>query len=111
MGGGCLINRDGYIRAETTIGNNVFIGPFARLITDSHTLSGPDKRAGANQIQPILIGDGTWVGASVTILGGVTIGRGSVIAAGSVVTKDVPNDTLVGGVPAQFMRDLRQTSV
>ncbi|MHA7171699.1 DapH/DapD/GlmU-related protein [Arthrobacter monumenti] len=57
------------------------------------------------------MGDGTWVGASVTILGGVTIGRGSVIAAGSVVTKDVPNDTLVGGVPAQFMRDLRQTSV
>jgi len=104
IGARCMINRDGYIRAGTTIHDDVFIGPFVRLITDGHQIGSPGKRAGTNQTQPIVIGAGTWIGASSTILGGVTIGEGCIVAAGSLVNKDVPANTLVGGVPAKPIR-------
>nr|MBF6618909.1 sugar O-acetyltransferase [Patulibacter sp.] len=55
---------------------------------------------------PIRIGPGVWIGAGATILGGVTVGRDAVVAAGAVVTKDVPEQTLVGGVPAVAIREL-----
>jgi maltose O-acetyltransferase len=108
IGDHCYINRDAYIRSKTVIGNNVALGPFVRLITDSHEIGPASKRAGANVWDPITIGDGTWIGASVTVLGGVTIGRGCVIAAGAVVTRDVPDNMLVGGVPAVPIRHLSE---
>lgn len=111
IGEGCLLNRDAYVRSNTTIGNKVFVGPFVRFITDSHELAGSKKRAGKPTFKPIVIGDGCWIGASSTILGGVTIGAGSVIAAGSVVNKDIPENTLVGGVPAQRIRTLPANNV
>lgn len=106
IGSSCFINRDAYIRAETTIGDNVAMGPFCRLITDSHHIGTANRRAGKNKTDPIRIGKGTWIGASVTILGGVTVGSGCVIAAGSMVTKDVPDNTIVAGVPAKIVRNL-----
>ncbi len=106
IGDRVFINRDAYIRPKTTIGDNVAIGPFVRLITDTHELGPAHKRAGKSRFDPIVIGDGSWIGASVTILAGVTIGRGCVVAAGSIVTKDVPDNTLVGGVPAKPIRTL-----
>jgi len=106
IGNGCLINRDGYIRSNTTIGNSVMVGPFTRFVTDSHDLGPAAKRGGANKWPPIIVGDGTWIGASVTILGGVTIGSGCVVAAGAVVVSDVPDNALVGGVPAKVIRML-----
>ncbi|WP_430592735.1 acyltransferase [Humidisolicoccus flavus] len=106
-----FINRDCYIRPNTTIGNDVNIGPFVRLITDTHDVGPQKKRAGKVRHDPIVIGDGTWIGASSTVLAGVTIGPGCIVAAGSVVTKDVAANSLVGGVPARFIRDLEQDTV
>lgn len=106
IGDGCSFNRDAYIRANVTFGKNCNIGAFARFITDSHEVAGPNRRAGRGSFPPIIVGDGTWIGANVTVLGGVTIGAGCVVAAGSVVTKDVPPHTLVGGVPAKFIKTL-----
>lgn len=106
IGEGCLINRDGYIRGNTTIGERVFIGPFVRIVTDSHEIGDSSRRAGANRSPAIAIGDGTWIGAGVTVLGGVTIGKGCVVAAGAVVVHDVEDNTLVAGVPARPIRRL-----
>lgn len=106
IGEGCLINRDGYIRPGTTIGDRVFVGPYVRLVTDGHEIGASQQRAGANTAPPITIGDGTWIGAGATVLGGVTIGAGCMVAAGAVVTKDVPDNTLVGGIPAKVIRSL-----
>ncbi len=106
IGEATFVNRDVYIRPGTRIGANVAIGPFVRLITDSHEIGAHTRRAGRPSFQPITIGDGVWIGAGATILGGVTVGDGAVIAAGSLVTRDVPADTLVGGVPARTIRQL-----
>lgn len=106
IGNRCMVNRDAYIRQHVTIGDDVFVGPFVRLITDGHEIGPAKRRAGANTSRPIVVGDGTWIGASVTVVGGVSIGAGCVVAAGSVVTRDVPDNTLVGGVPASPIRSL-----
>jgi acetyltransferase-like isoleucine patch superfamily enzyme len=85
-----------------TIGNDVAIANEAYLMdTDSHGVEGrPVKEA------PIVIGDGTWIGARAIILPGVTIGRRCLVAAGAVVSRDVPDDTLVAGNPAREVRGL-----
>lgn len=85
-----------------TIGNDVAIANEAYLMdTDSHGVEGrPVKEA------PIVIGDGTWIGARAIILPGVTIGRRCLVAAGAVVSRDVPDDTLVAGNPAREVRAL-----
>ncbi len=106
VGDAVYINRDAYIRPNTTIGNRVNIGPFVRLITDDHEIGSSERRAGQVVYKPIVIGDGTWIGASATIVGGVTVGESSVVAAGSVVVSDVPPNTLVGGVPARVIKVL-----
>lgn len=109
IGDNTFINRGVYIRAGVEIGREVAIGPFVRLITDSHQLAGPFRRAGDPTCQPIIVGDGVWIGACVTVLPGVTIGDGAVIAAGSVVSADVAPHTLVAGIPASPKRDLGNT--
>ena len=106
IGSGCRIGLSNIIWSQTTIGNNVLIGPHVRIISDTHEIGGPEKRAAANKWPPIVIGDGTWIGAGATILGGVTIGEGCIVAAGAVVVKDVPANTSVGGVPARPIRTL-----
>ncbi|WP_372699758.1 DapH/DapD/GlmU-related protein [Arthrobacter sp. JSM 101049] len=111
IGEGCLLNRDAYVRANTTIGNRVFVGPFVRFITDGHEIGGPGKRAGKPTFKGIDVEDGCWIGASSTILGGVRIGAGAIVAAGSVVTSDVPANVVVGGVPARPIRSLDTISV
>lgn len=101
-----FINRDGYVRSQVTIGSRVAIGAYCRLVTDGHELGGAAQRAGKLTVTPIVIEDGVFIGANVTVIGGVTIGAGSIVGAGAVVTKDVPPNSVVGGVPAQVIRTL-----
>jgi acetyltransferase-like isoleucine patch superfamily enzyme len=65
-----------------------------------------ERRAGAVRHDPITIGNGSWIGASATVLAGVSIGSGAVVAAGAVVTEDVPDDVVVAGVPARIVKRL-----
>ena len=106
VGSGCYFNKGSYVRAEVTIGNDVLVGPFVKFVTDSHKLGPSTKRGGTVFRTPIKVGNGVWIGADVTIVGSVTIGDGAIVAAGSVVTKDVAPNTLVGGVPAKHIKDL-----
>ena len=87
------------------IGDNVLIGHNVVLATLNHE-ENPLKRG--NLIpSPIRIGNDVWVGSNATILPGVTIGNGAIIAAGAVVTKDVNENSVVAGVPARYIRDVR----
>jgi acetyltransferase-like isoleucine patch superfamily enzyme len=106
IGDECFINRDFYARRGTSIGRGVYFGPFVRIITDTHDIGGPERRAGKNRYLDIEIGDGCWIGAGAIVLGGVTIGAGSIVAAGAVVNRDVPAHSVVAGVPARVVRTL-----
>ena len=87
-----------------TIGDGTLVGPKTVIATLNHHQS-PSKRA--NLIpKPVVIGKNVWIGANVTILPGVTIGDGAIIAAGAVVNKDARENTIVGGVPAKYIKDV-----
>lgn len=88
-----------------TIEDDVLIGPKVSLITENHPLN-PQQRKGLTG-KPIHIKKNAWIGANATILPGVTIGENAVIAAGAVVTKDVPDNTIVGGIPAKFIKAIQ----
>lgn len=92
--------------AEIVIGNQCDIGPGVEIMTGSHEIGPSSRRAGRGTAHPVRIGDGVWIGARSLILGGVTVGDGSVVAAGSVVTQPVENNVLVAGVPACTKRNL-----
>jgi acetyltransferase-like isoleucine patch superfamily enzyme len=85
------------------IGDDVLIGPNVSIITAGHPLE-PSRRRAATIGKPIVIERGVWIAAGATIIGGVTVGENSVVAAGSIVTRDVPPNTLVGGNPARVIR-------
>lgn len=92
--------------AGVVVGDRTAIGPRCHFITTTHEFGDSDRRAAAPKSAAVRVGRGVWIGADVTVLPGVHIGDGSVIAAGSVVTSDVGADTLVAGVPAQRRRQL-----
>lgn len=85
------------------IQDDVMIGPNVNIITTSHP-EDPSRRRAVTIGNPIVIEKNAWIAAGVTIIGGVTIGENAVVAAGSVVTKDVPPNTLVAGNPARIIR-------
>jgi acetyltransferase-like isoleucine patch superfamily enzyme len=87
------------------IADLVMIGPNVNIITTSHPVD-PSQRRAYIEAKPIKIEKNVWIAAAATILGGVTIGENSVVAAGAVVTKDVPANRLVAGVPARIIRSL-----
>lgn len=87
------------------IADDVLIGPNVSIITTGHPLEPSQRRAGVTA-KPIAIGRNVWIAAGATIIGGVTIGENSVVAAASVVTRDVPSNTLVGGNPARVIRSI-----
>lgn len=93
---------------DVIIGNDVALGPLCILYTHDHDYEKSDSAAWKGPLKKgkITIGNGAWIGARVTILPGVTIGPRAVVAAGAVVTKDVPAGALVGGVPARVLKFL-----
>lgn len=92
------------------IGSHVNLAQGVVVTALNHTFSDPTQRIDQQGVstQPVIIGDDVWIGANAVILPGVTIGRHCVIAAGAVVTKDVPDNTLVGGVPAKMIKILSE---
>lgn len=91
---------------NVTIGNNCDIGPEVVCLTGSHKIGDATRRAGEGITEDIQIGDGCWICGRSTIVGGTRIGDAAVVAAAGLVVKDVPENTLVGGVPAKFIRKL-----
>ncbi len=93
-----------------SLGKHVMMGPDVMVITSNHRsdrLDVPMTQQGGTGPHPVVIGDDVWIGARVIILPGVTVGNGAVLAAGSVVTKDVPAYAVVAGNPARMVRDRR----
>jgi acetyltransferase-like isoleucine patch superfamily enzyme len=97
---GCRFQDQGGI----TIGDGVLIGHNVVLATLNHDID-PRKRSTLHPA-PIMIGHDVWIGANATVVPGVTIGDGAIIAAGAVVTKDVPPNVIVGGVPAKIVKKI-----
>lgn len=89
-------------RGGITIGDDVLIGPKVNLVTINHPLDPATRRS--TRCAPIVIGTGAWIGVGASVMPGVTIGRHAVVAANAVVTRDVPAGTVVGGIPARFIK-------
>ena len=89
------------------IADDVLIGPNVSLITSGHPLE-PSRRRAFTTARPIVIERNVWIAAGATVIGGVTVGENAVVAAGSVVTRDVAPNTLVGGNPARVIRSIAE---
>ena len=101
--------------SSVTIGDNVFIGPYCTLATGIHSLLANERRISKDEKgslhdfeygKPIKIGNDVWIASNVTICGGVSIGNNSVIGAGSVVTKDIPEGVLAFGNPCKVIKQI-----
>jgi acetyltransferase-like isoleucine patch superfamily enzyme len=112
VGRGSLIGEFCVIRGTggVTIGDRVYLSPMVHVYSNSHVFDDPDVCFVEQGItaQGVTIEDECWIGAMAILLDGVTVGRRSVVAAGSVVTGDVPPHSLVAGAPARVVRDLRE---
>lgn len=93
-------------RGPVTIGDNVMIGPGVVITAVGHPLSAEGRRQHLAYMKPVKIGSDVWIGANASIMPGVTIGNNVVVAAGAVVNRDVPDNCMVGGVPARKLKDL-----
>lgn len=92
--------------APVHIGDYVMIAPNTLITTVNHPERPSGRRAHLGIAKPVNIGYDVWIGANVTILPGVTIGNNVIVAAGAVVTKDVPDNVMVGGVPAKVIKEI-----
>lgn len=109
VGEGSFVGHDVclYGNGSFLIGSNVDIGPQVKLLTGGHDLDLlPARAAGTGHTKNIIIENGAWVGACSVILPGVRVGKSSIIAAGSVVIRDVPEHSLFAGNPAVFKRKI-----
>jgi maltose O-acetyltransferase len=102
VNGQCLLD----VNDPIEIGDRTALAQQVMILTGTHHLGGPERRWGPIRELPVRVGSGVWIGARALILPGVSIGDGSVVAAGSVVTRDVPPNTLVAGAPARVIREL-----
>lgn len=91
---------------KVTFGNNVFIGPNCSFYCAIHPLDAKTRNKGLETAKPIIVGDNVWFGGNVVVLPNVKIGNNVVVGAGSVVTKDIPDNSLVVGNPAKVIRGI-----
>ncbi|CAG9606591.1 Maltose O-acetyltransferase [Pseudoneobacillus rhizosphaerae] len=106
LGNNSGIGINAVIGSEVKIGNNVMMGPECIIYTSNHRFDRTDIpmcEQGFQETKPVIIGNDVWIGGRVIILPGVSIGDGAIIAAGAVVSKDVPKYAIVGGVPAKII--------
>ena len=89
-----------------TIGDDVQIGPNVQLLTPTHPLDAHLRREKWEAAEPITIGSNVWLGGGVIVLPGVTIGQNSVVGAGAVVTRDLPDNVVAMGIPARVVRSV-----
>ncbi len=92
--------------APIVIGSNCDIAPEVSFVTGSHEIGDSDRRAGKGTASEITIHDGCWIGTRVTLLGGVHVGKSSILAAGALVNKDIPENCIAAGVPAHEIKKL-----
>jgi maltose O-acetyltransferase len=97
--------------APITIGRDVQMGPHVQLLTPTHPLDPQQRRDKVEAAKPIVIEDNVWIGGGAIILPGITVGENSVVGGGSVVTRDVPPNTVVAGNPARAIRHLDEAPV
>ncbi|MGA1805300.1 sugar O-acetyltransferase [Rhizobium sp. HT1-10] len=97
--------------AKVTIGDSVFVAPNVHVCCAGHPLDVERRNKGLEYAYPVVIEDDVWIGAGAQILPGVTVGKGSVIAAGAIVIRDVPPMTLVAGNPARIIRKITDADV
>lgn len=93
---------------EIRIGDNCMISPGVHIYTATHPLNAAARNSGKEFGKPVIIGDNVWIGGRAIITPGITIGNNAIIAAGSVVTQDVPANTLVGGNPARLIKQVEE---
>ena len=110
LGKGTFVNHGCYFMdgGTITIGENCFIGPYTGFYTAAHPTDYARRNAGLEWAKPIRVGDNCWFGANCSVMPGVTIGAGCVIAAGSVVTTDIPENSMAAGVPAVVKKKTEQ---
>ena len=94
--------------AKVRIGNNAFIAPNVGIYTAGHPFDVKQRNEGLEYAFPVTIGDNVWIGAQACILPGVTIGDNTVIAGGSVVTKDIPANVIAAGNPCRVIREITE---
>ena len=94
--------------AKVRIGNNTFIAPNVGIYTAGHPFDVKQRNEGLEYAFPVTIGDNVWIGAQACILPGVTIGDNTVIAGGSVVTKDIPANVIAAGNPCRVIREITE---
>jgi len=102
MGSGCRINENVYLE-KVTLGNDVLIAPNVSLLSRMHEFERTDipmSLQGYREEKAVVIEDDVWLGRNVVVLPGITVGKGAIVAAGAIVTKDVEAYTIVAGVPA-----------
>jgi acetyltransferase-like isoleucine patch superfamily enzyme len=92
--------------AKVTIGDNVLIGPNCSFYTSTHPINYKERKLGTELAKPIKIGNNVWLGGNVVVLAGVSIGDNSVIGAGSVVSKDIPPNTVAVGNPCRVIKNI-----
>ena len=112
LGKNVFINMNCYFMdgASITLGDHVFVGPYCGFYTASHPLDYHKRNRGLEKALPIKVGYNCWFGANVSVMPGVVIGSGCVIAAGSVITKDIPDNVLIAGVPAKIIRKINENN-
>lgn len=110
IGHDTFINHNAYLMdgGGITIGSHCFIGPNCGMYTAIHATIAEERNQGLEKALPIVLGDNCWLGGDVTILPGVTIGNNTIIGAGSVVTKDIPDNVVAVGNPCRVLRPITE---